>query len=70
MQEEASFSVENARDMKTCLSCHSREGLTFKFNKQKDQLALNFAGVLKVSRVRMHLFRWASFKDLTNELEK
>jgi len=38
IQEEPGFSVENARDMKTCLSCHSREGLTFKFDKQKDQL--------------------------------
>jgi len=37
-QEKPSFSVENARDMNTCLSCHSREGLTFKLDKQKDQL--------------------------------
>jgi len=32
------FSVNKAYDMGTCLSCHSRENLTFKMGKEKDNL--------------------------------
>jgi hypothetical protein len=37
-ERKPGFSVENARDMETCLSCHSRESLTFKIDSEKDQL--------------------------------
>ena len=34
----SSFSVDKARDMDTCIVCHSRAGLTFRMGKQKDNL--------------------------------
>lgn len=37
------FSEKKARDMNTCLPCHSREGLTFKFDGENDQLDVHIS---------------------------
>ncbi|GBC63965.1 hypothetical protein DENIS_4965 [Desulfonema ishimotonii] len=37
------LSREKARDMKTCMPCHGREGLTFKFDAAKGQTGVHMA---------------------------
>ena len=37
------FSPLKARDMNTCLPCHSREGLTFKFDGERESLDVHLA---------------------------
>lgn len=44
--EGMAFSVEKARKMDTCMPCHSREGLTFKFDKEKDMLDVHIAAAM------------------------
>lgn len=36
--EKLAFSESKAKDMNTCLPCHSREGLTFRFDGERDKL--------------------------------
>ncbi|MCG6919312.1 MAG: cytochrome c3 family protein [Deltaproteobacteria bacterium] len=38
------FSPRKARDINTCLPCHSREGLTFKFDGERENLDVHVAG--------------------------
>ena len=37
------FSPKKARDMNTCLPCHGREGLTFRFDGERDHLDVHLA---------------------------
>jgi hypothetical protein len=37
------FSKRKTKDMNTCMKCHSREGLTFKFDKAADDLDVHIA---------------------------
>ena len=37
------FSENKPRDMNTCIPCHSREGLTFKFDGENDQLDVHIS---------------------------
>ena len=47
--EISSFSVDKARDMATCLPCHSRAGLTFKMGEQKDNLDVHIKAGMNCS---------------------
>ncbi|MBW2038820.1 MAG: hypothetical protein JRI46_04375 [Deltaproteobacteria bacterium] len=41
---KCTYSTAKAKDMKTCLACHSREKLTFKYGKKKGLLDVHVAG--------------------------
>ena len=41
--EKATFSTEKAREMETCLTCHTREKLAFKFDKEQDRTDVHIA---------------------------
>ncbi|MBW2149569.1 MAG: hypothetical protein JRG73_17865 [Deltaproteobacteria bacterium] len=41
--KKLSYTTTRAKDMETCLKCHSRAGLTFKFGKEQGKLDLHVA---------------------------
>ncbi len=41
--EKHFFSEKKAKDMNTCMPCHSREGLTFKFDGEREQLDVHIS---------------------------
>lgn len=40
---KCSYSLDKAKDMNTCLACHSREKVTFKIGREKDALDIHIA---------------------------